>query len=76
MARTILDGIGVKLPAEDVSVVTNDPFQESRGPSENAEPTLMNHIGYPRQKSNPATWAIEEQVVAKQKEIDAMRRKK
>lgn len=79
MARTILEGIGVKVPAEDVSVVTEDPlFKKVEALRKMRSQRWMNHIGYTRAKKVESgdLGDTEEQVVAKQKEIDAMRRKK
>lgn len=79
MARTILEGIGVKVPADDVGTVMKDPlFKKVDALRRMRGQRWMNHIGYTRAKRvEPGELGdTEETVAARQKEIDTLRRKK
>lgn len=79
MARTILAGMGVAVPDQEVAVVTKDPlFRKVDALRSFRSTAWMNHIGYTRQrKVEPAELGdTEEQVAARQREIDVLRRAK
>lgn len=79
MARTILEGLGMNMPAEEIGTVTKDPlFQKVESLRKFRSQKWMNHIGYTRAKKvEPGDLGdTETQVSARQQEIDALRRKK
>lgn len=79
MARTILAGMGVAVPDQEVAVVTKDPlYRKIDALRSFRSKAWMNHIGYTRQrKVEPAELGdTEEQVAARQREIDSLRRAK
>ncbi len=77
MAKTILNGIGVNIPAETPSTIGADPlFQKVNQLRQHRSSRWMEHIGYTREKTvipQPLGDA-ETQTAALQRELDVLRR--
>lgn len=79
MATSILKGLGLKVPAEDVATIQKDPlFKKVEQLRSHRSKQWMKHIGYNREKlvKPQALGETEKQVAQKQAEIDALRREK
>ena len=79
MAKTILEGIGVKIPDESPAAIAADPlFQKVTQLRKHRSPSWMKHIGFTREKTvapHPLGDA-EKQAAEIQKEIDVLRQQK